>query len=195
MQCCEYCLWKIRRERSRYGSVPTLSTQLQIVLVWELGSCTFSDQIFYIQRCSINKILFPYKCQHSNFENCQARLHVPKLVLEEITALNILDMELYKYAQGIFAKQHRHMLLKLAAPVSSSFLRLYIKVLVCDSTSSSLLQYYRSKLHISLFALWLPEFIFQQINGPIIHPLSDNVFLSNCLDSKKNYGWKVYLCL
>ncbi|KAL8115514.1 protein-tyrosine sulfotransferase isoform X2 [Apium graveolens] len=48
--------------------------------------------------------------------NENARLHVPKLVLEEIMSLNILDMELYKYAQGIFAKQHRHMPLKSAAP-------------------------------------------------------------------------------
>ncbi|XP_017254257.1 protein-tyrosine sulfotransferase isoform X1 [Daucus carota subsp. sativus] len=45
----------------------------------------------------------------------EERLHVPELVLQEITSLNNLDVQLYKYAQDIFAKQHRHMVLKLAS--------------------------------------------------------------------------------
>ncbi|CAK9165190.1 unnamed protein product [Ilex paraguariensis] len=47
----------------------------------------------------------------------EARRQVPERLLQEITSLNSLDVELYKYAQDIFAKQHRHMLQKLAGAV------------------------------------------------------------------------------
>uniref|UniRef100_A0A5B7B1F6 Uncharacterized protein n=1 Tax=Davidia involucrata TaxID=16924 RepID=A0A5B7B1F6_DAVIN len=43
----------------------------------------------------------------------EARLQVPEVVLQEIKSLNSLDMELYKYAQEIFSKQHKHMMKKL----------------------------------------------------------------------------------
>ncbi|KAK8596471.1 hypothetical protein V6N13_001100 [Hibiscus sabdariffa] len=37
----------------------------------------------------------------------EARLRVPQMVLQRIQSLNKLDLELYEYAQGIFAKQHK----------------------------------------------------------------------------------------
>lgn len=37
----------------------------------------------------------------------EARHHVSKSVLQQIRSLNHLDLELYKYAQDIFAKQHK----------------------------------------------------------------------------------------
>ncbi|XP_048444906.1 protein-tyrosine sulfotransferase isoform X1 [Pyrus x bretschneideri] len=37
----------------------------------------------------------------------QARLQVPEMVLQQIRELNHLDVELYKYAQNIFANQHK----------------------------------------------------------------------------------------
>ncbi|XP_059659432.1 protein-tyrosine sulfotransferase [Cornus florida] len=43
----------------------------------------------------------------------EARLQVPEVVLQEIKSLNSLDVELYKYAQEIFSKQHKHMVQKL----------------------------------------------------------------------------------
>ncbi|KAK4483400.1 hypothetical protein RD792_010586, partial [Penstemon davidsonii] len=39
----------------------------------------------------------------------EARLHVPEVLIQEITSLNRLDVELYKYAQQIFTKQQTHM--------------------------------------------------------------------------------------
>lgn len=40
-------------------------------------------------------------------------------LLQEITSLNHLDVELYKYAQTIFANQHKRMLLYKAVKVSA----------------------------------------------------------------------------
>ncbi|KAM7522357.1 hypothetical protein LguiA_012259 [Lonicera macranthoides] len=51
----------------------------------------------------------------ANFTN-EARLHVPEGVLEEIMSLNSLDMELYEYAQAIFAKQRTQMHQKSVSP-------------------------------------------------------------------------------
>lgn len=50
---------------------------------------------------------------------CQARLQVPQVVLEQIRSYNNLDMELYKYAQAIFAKQSEHMKQKFVTAVSA----------------------------------------------------------------------------
>ncbi|MFS7956639.1 putative protein-tyrosine sulfotransferase [Helianthus anomalus] len=43
----------------------------------------------------------------------EARLHVSEAILKKITSLNALDVELYKHAQKIFARQHQVMELKL----------------------------------------------------------------------------------
>lgn len=43
------------------------------------------------------------------------------MVIEQIRSLNHLDFELYKYAQEIFAKQHKHVVEKLSSMVSISF--------------------------------------------------------------------------
>ncbi|XWS28977.1 hypothetical protein CRYUN_Cryun25bG0117300 [Craigia yunnanensis] len=43
----------------------------------------------------------------------EARLQVPQMVLRRIQSLNNLDLELYEYAQGIFAKQHKQAAEKL----------------------------------------------------------------------------------
>ncbi|KAK3023123.1 hypothetical protein RJ639_042712 [Escallonia herrerae] len=51
-----------------------------------------------------------------------ARRHVPQVVLQEITKLNSLDVELYKHAQDIFARQHSRMMQKLVGPVSAHLL-------------------------------------------------------------------------
>ncbi|TXG73842.1 hypothetical protein EZV62_002421 [Acer yangbiense] len=48
----------------------------------------------------------------ANFSK-EARLRVPQVVLEQIRSLNNLDLELYKYAQVIFAKQSEHTMQKL----------------------------------------------------------------------------------
>ncbi|XP_057474611.1 protein-tyrosine sulfotransferase [Actinidia eriantha] len=45
----------------------------------------------------------------------EARLRVPEVLLQEIKSLNGLDIKLYKYAQNIFSKQHKQMILKSAA--------------------------------------------------------------------------------
>ncbi|KAK2977413.1 hypothetical protein RJ640_006042, partial [Escallonia rubra] len=54
--------------------------------------------------------------------NKTARRHVPQVVLQEITKLNSLDVELYKHAQDIFARQHSRMVQKLVGPVSAHLL-------------------------------------------------------------------------
>lgn len=54
----------------------------------------------------------------------QARLHVSEAVLEQITLLNSLDVELYKRGQKIFGRQRQVMDKKLrdsATPVSFHF--------------------------------------------------------------------------
>lgn len=43
----------------------------------------------------------------------EARNRVPQMVLQRIQSLNKLDVELYEYAQGIFAKQHKQAAEKL----------------------------------------------------------------------------------
>ncbi|GLU02498.1 hypothetical protein SLE2022_197470 [Rubroshorea leprosula] len=45
----------------------------------------------------------------------EARLQVPEAVLQQIRSLNSLDLDLYEYAQDIFAKQHREYTDKLLA--------------------------------------------------------------------------------
>lgn len=51
----------------------------------------------------------------------QARLHVDEALLQEIESLNYLDMELYEYAQQIFAQQHGRTTLKLSDTVKYPF--------------------------------------------------------------------------
>ncbi|EOY34382.1 Tyrosylprotein sulfotransferase isoform 1 [Theobroma cacao] len=46
----------------------------------------------------------------------EARLQVPQMVLQQIQRLNNLDLELYEYAQGIFAKQHEQAAEKMFDP-------------------------------------------------------------------------------
>ncbi|KAL6979334.1 protein-tyrosine sulfotransferase [Sarracenia purpurea var. burkii] len=46
----------------------------------------------------------------------EARLQVPRVLLQEIQSLNSLDIELYKYAQDIFSKQNTHMMQKFVRP-------------------------------------------------------------------------------
>lgn len=48
----------------------------------------------------------------------QARHQVPEVVLQQIRSLNQLDLELYKYAQDIFAKQHGRTKHKFRSTVS-----------------------------------------------------------------------------
>lgn len=48
----------------------------------------------------------------------QERLQVPEMLLEQIRSLNHLDLELYKYAQEIFEKRHKHTMEKLVTAVS-----------------------------------------------------------------------------
>ncbi|KAI8524030.1 hypothetical protein RHMOL_Rhmol13G0117800 [Rhododendron molle] len=48
----------------------------------------------------------------ANFSK-EARLDVPEVVLQQIKSLNILDMELYRYAQSSFSKQHKQMMQQL----------------------------------------------------------------------------------
>ncbi|XP_043702627.1 protein-tyrosine sulfotransferase-like isoform X4 [Telopea speciosissima] len=45
--------------------------------------------------------------------NENARLQVPEVVLQQIMSLNNLDVELYNYAQGIFAQQRKRLMSKL----------------------------------------------------------------------------------
>lgn len=57
----------------------------------------------------------------------QDRLHVSEVVIEQIRSLNNLDLELYKYAQDIFATQHKYSMQKLASTVSIFLLRTWIR--------------------------------------------------------------------
>ncbi|KAB1226257.1 Protein-tyrosine sulfotransferase [Morella rubra] len=50
----------------------------------------------------------------ANFSK-EGRLHVPEVVLQQIRSLNNLDLELYKYAEDIFAKQHKRTMEELFA--------------------------------------------------------------------------------
>ncbi|KAG8655239.1 protein-tyrosine sulfotransferase isoform X4 [Manihot esculenta] len=50
----------------------------------------------------------------ANFSK-EDRLHVSEVVIEQIRSLNNLDLELYKYAQDIFATQHKYSMQKLAS--------------------------------------------------------------------------------
>ncbi|XP_040995221.1 protein-tyrosine sulfotransferase-like isoform X3 [Juglans microcarpa x Juglans regia] len=50
----------------------------------------------------------------ANFSK-EGRLQVPGVILEQIRSLNRLDLELYKYAQDIFEKRHKHTMEKLFA--------------------------------------------------------------------------------
>ncbi|KAG2670419.1 hypothetical protein I3760_14G084700 [Carya illinoinensis] len=50
----------------------------------------------------------------ANFSK-EGRLQVPGVILEQIRSLNRLDLELYKYAQDIFEKRHKHSMEKLFA--------------------------------------------------------------------------------
>lgn len=50
--------------------------------------------------------------------NSQARRKVPEALIQEIALLNSLDVELYKYGQYIFEKQHAHMTLNMMHDVS-----------------------------------------------------------------------------
>lgn len=54
-----------------------------------------------------------------SFEKLQARCNVPEVLLQEIKSLNTLDMELYKYAEDIFARKHKHMVQKSGNTVSA----------------------------------------------------------------------------
>ncbi|KAM7496778.1 hypothetical protein LguiA_021192 [Lonicera macranthoides] len=44
----------------------------------------------------------------------EARRSVPEVLLQEIMSLNTLDMELYKYAEDIFARKHKYLVQKSA---------------------------------------------------------------------------------
>lgn len=50
----------------------------------------------------------------ANFSK-EDRHHVPEMVLEQIRSLNNLDLELYKYAKDIFARQQKHAVQKLTS--------------------------------------------------------------------------------
>ncbi|XP_015581320.1 protein-tyrosine sulfotransferase isoform X2 [Ricinus communis] len=50
----------------------------------------------------------------ANFSK-EDRRRVPEMILEQIRSLNNLDLELYKYAKDIFAKQHKHTVQKLTS--------------------------------------------------------------------------------
>ncbi|XP_057955703.1 protein-tyrosine sulfotransferase isoform X4 [Malania oleifera] len=50
----------------------------------------------------------------ANFSK-KARLEVPEVVLQQIISLNSLDVELYKHAQDIFARQHKQILQTFAS--------------------------------------------------------------------------------
>ncbi|XP_042956389.1 protein-tyrosine sulfotransferase-like isoform X4 [Carya illinoinensis] len=51
----------------------------------------------------------------------EGRRQVPEVVLQQIKSLNSLDLELYKYAEDIFAKQHKHTMEKLFAIIENLF--------------------------------------------------------------------------
>lgn len=55
----------------------------------------------------------------ANFSK-EDRSRVSEVVIEQIRSLNHLDLELYKYAQEIFAKQHKHVVEKLSRMESES---------------------------------------------------------------------------
>ncbi|KAF8403069.1 hypothetical protein HHK36_011163 [Tetracentron sinense] len=59
------------------------------------------------RRTSSLKRIFP-----ANFSK-EAHLQVPEVVLQKIISHNSLDVELYKYAQNIFAQQQKHVMHKL----------------------------------------------------------------------------------
>ncbi|XP_073291815.1 protein-tyrosine sulfotransferase isoform X3 [Primulina huaijiensis] len=87
----------------------------------------------------------------------EARLMVPEALIQEITLLNSLDVELYNYAHDIFAKQQSHMMQSMA----------YAEKVESTFNSSAYADFYGppswkfpSLLAISGFLLFLFIFIF-----------------------------------
>ncbi|XP_024017107.1 protein-tyrosine sulfotransferase isoform X1 [Morus notabilis] len=78
----------------------------------------------------------------------EARHHVSKAVLEQIRSLNHLDLELYKYAQDIFAKQHKRSMHnfvgieKLESMFNNSYRRTFWNFLSIGMTLVSLLIFF-----------------------------------------------------
>lgn len=65
--------------------------------------------VVVINSFSINQVLSSLVLSDIfTFNLLQARLQVSEVVLEQIKQLNHLDLELYKYAKDIFAKQHNN---------------------------------------------------------------------------------------
>ncbi|KAM1149085.1 hypothetical protein ACFX2I_029623 [Malus domestica] len=68
----------------------------------------YEDCISSLRNTQANRRISSLKrISPANFTK-QARLQVPEMVLQQIRELNHLDVELYKYAQNIFANQHKH---------------------------------------------------------------------------------------
>uniref|UniRef100_A0A2N9HPM4 Sulfotransferase n=1 Tax=Fagus sylvatica TaxID=28930 RepID=A0A2N9HPM4_FAGSY len=65
----------------------------------------------------------------ANFSK-EARLQVPEVLLEQIRSLNNLDLELYKYAQDIFEKRHKHTMEKLVTALVLHFVATTNKPLI-----------------------------------------------------------------
>ena len=92
-------------------------TNLYAFLLRVLNGLPFS--LFFLSFCFFG--LDKMHCPLSHdwlLEFLQTRLQVPQMVLQQIISLNSLDVELYKYAQSIFAKQHKHFMRKLDTTVS-----------------------------------------------------------------------------
>ncbi|KAG6760707.1 hypothetical protein POTOM_033887 [Populus tomentosa] len=70
-------------------------------------------------KISGNISLFGHAGQDSD-TNLASLCRVSEVVIEQIRSLNHLDFELYKYAQEIFAKQHKHVVEKLSSMESES---------------------------------------------------------------------------
>lgn len=72
----------------------------------------FLAQVFDVHRLD-KVVMLLLSLTLLSFYPLQARLDVPEVVLQQIKSLNILDMELYRYAQSSFSKQHKQMMRQL----------------------------------------------------------------------------------
>ncbi|KAJ6408751.1 hypothetical protein OIU84_008450 [Salix udensis] len=121
MEAYEGCISSLRKTQSRRRKAslkrisPANFSKEDFVSVIDQTAATM---MLTVVLCSGTAILTLLPCGDAvaNFKGvCLDRSRVSEVITEQIRSLNHLDLELYKYAQEIFAKQHKHVVEKLSS--------------------------------------------------------------------------------
>ncbi|KAE9461267.1 hypothetical protein C3L33_06860, partial [Rhododendron williamsianum] len=102
MEAYETCISSLRRTQK----------QRRTASLKRISPANFSKEVFDVHRLD-KVVMLLLSLTLLSFYPLQARLDVPEVVLQQIKSLNILDMELYRYAQSSFSKQHKQMMRQL----------------------------------------------------------------------------------